>query len=148
MQILLIMSIIIITGVAVRSSKQTTCVHYLVKRCCHTSMAPLSLQTPERRLSPHSGPLSLIGAILSITELRYCHWLERCRDWLSSPVVVGTRPATSSCSEPRNVPSPLSFALALALPVAFETTLEGLPCRLPDCGASHGGKFANITAFS
>ena len=145
------MSIIINTGVAVRSSKQSTCVHYLVKRCCHTSMAPLSLQTPERRLSPHSGPLSLIGAILSITELRYCHWLERCRDWLSSPVVVGTRPATSSCSELRNVPShctlPLGFALALALPVAFETTLEGLPCPLPDRGASHGGKFAKITAF-
>jgi hypothetical protein len=67
------MTIIIIAGVAVRSSKQTTCVHYLVKRRCHTSMAPLSPQTPEQRLSPHSGPLSLTGAILFITGLRLCH---------------------------------------------------------------------------
>ena len=58
------MTIIIIDGMTVRSSKQSTCVCYLVKHHRYTSMAPLSPQTPERRLSPHSGPLSLTGAIL------------------------------------------------------------------------------------
>ena len=70
---LLIMTIIIIAGMAVRSSKQSTCAYNLVKHHRHTSMAPLSPQTPERRLSPHSGPLSLTGAILFITGLRLCH---------------------------------------------------------------------------